>query len=69
MCAISQIANRHFGRKAVAALARKGVAIIATTVIPGAGDMPFATGETGYVVSDNGCGRVWTYRQVAEAAK
>lgn len=69
MCAISQIANRHFGRKAVAALARKGVAIIATAVIPGAGDMPFATGETGYVVSDNGCGRVWTYRQVAEAAK
>jgi hypothetical protein len=69
MCAISQIANRHFGRKAVAALARKGVAIVATTVIPGEGDMPFAAGETGYVVSDNGCGRVWTHRQVVEAAQ
>lgn len=69
MSAISQIASRHFGRKAVAALARKGITIIATQVIPGAGDMPFATGETGYVVSDNGCGRVWTYRQVADAAQ
>jgi len=67
--AASQIASRHFGRKAIATLARKGITITALTVIPGEGDLPFATGETGYIVADNGCGRVWTYREVAEAAR
>jgi hypothetical protein len=67
--AASQISLRHFGRKAIAALARKGITITGLTVIPGEGAMPFATGETGYLVADNGCGRVWTYRQVVEAAR
>lgn len=67
MSAISQIANRHFGRKAIAALARKGVRIIATQALPGA--QGYLDASTGYVVDDNGCCRVWTYAQVVEAAK
>lgn len=51
-------------------LSRKGIRIIGLTVIPNmASDMPFATGERGYKVDDNGCGRVWTFAQVHEAAK
>ena len=68
--AISQIASSHFGRKAVSALARKGIRIIGLQAIPNmAATMPFADAETGYIVDDNGCGRVWTHAQVREAAR
>lgn len=66
MSAIAQIAVRHFGRKAIATLARKGVRIIGTTTIPGNGPMPFANGETGYSVDDNGTGRILSFFQVRE---
>ena len=52
------------------ALARKGIAIIGLTVIPNmASDLPFATGDRGYCVNDNGCHRIWTFTQVLEAAR
>lgn len=60
---------RDFSRNTVAALARKGITVIGTTVIPAAGDLPFASGERGYRVNDNGCGRIWTFTQVMEAAR
>jgi hypothetical protein len=65
MNAALQIATRDFGRKAINALSRKGIVFVGTQTVPNmASDVPFATGERGYVVSDNGCGRVLTYREV-----
>ena len=60
--------SRDFSRQTVTSLSRKGIEIVGRTYIPGTGEMPFATGETGYEVSDNGCSRVLTFRQVLEAA-
>jgi hypothetical protein len=64
----SQIAARHFGRPAVATLARKGIRVIGLQAIPDERGS-FLNSTTGYVVDDNGCGRVWTFRQVSEAAR
>lgn len=58
-----------FSKKTLSALARKGIRLLGLTVIPGKGDLPFATGERGYRVDDNGCGRILTFTQVLEAAK
>lgn len=59
-----------FSKKTRAALAKKGIYLIGLTVIPNMqSDMPFATGERGYCMNDNGCHRVWTFKQVLEAAK
>lgn len=61
---------RDFSRKTLAALARKGIEVYGTTVIPAVGDpMPFANGDRGYKVNDNGCGCVWTFAEVLEAAR
>ena len=57
-----------FTAKTVRALAKKGITIIGKTYIPGAGDMPYANGQTGYQLNDNGCGRVRTHAQVREMA-
>jgi len=60
---------RDFSAKTIAALARKGVTIYGATVIPAAGtDMPFANGDRGYKINDNGCGRILTFAQVLELA-
>ncbi len=59
---------RDFSRQTLNLLAANGIAILGTTVIPGEGDMPFATGSRGYRVNDNGCGRIWTFAQVMESA-
>jgi hypothetical protein len=61
------LASRHFGRKAVAALARKGVRIVGLQALPDASGS-FLNSSTGYLVDDNGCGRVWTFFEVREAA-
>lgn len=59
-----------FSSKTLRALARKGISLIGLQTIPNmASDMPFANAERGYVVNDNGCGRVWTFSQVMEAAR
>lgn len=59
---------RDFSASTLRRLARKGITIYGTTVIPSTGDMPFANGERGYLVNDNGCGRVWSFTQVVGAA-
>jgi hypothetical protein len=64
----SQISSRHFGRKAVASLARKGIRVIGLQAIPDERGS-FLNSSTGYLVDDTGCGRVWSYRQVTEAAR
>ena len=59
-----------FSASTVAALARKGITLVGLTTIPSmSSDMPFATGDRGYRVNDNDCGRVWTFSQVLEAAR
>jgi hypothetical protein len=65
--AASQIALRHFGRQAVSALARKGIRIVGLQAVPRDGS--FLDTDTCYCVDDNGCGRVWSYSQVREAAR
>lgn len=51
------------------ALARKGITIIGLTVIPNpASDMPFANGERGYCLDDNGTHRVRTFAEVRALA-
>ena len=65
----TEAAMRDFSSKTRSALAARGITIDGLTVIPSDGDMPFANGQRGYRVSDNGCGRVWTFAQVIEAAQ
>ena len=65
--AASQIATSHFGRKAVTALARKGIRVIGLQAIPDAAGS-FLNSSTGYVVDDNGCGRVLSYFEVRALA-
>lgn len=61
---------RDFSRKTIATLARKGITIYGLTVIPDmSSDMPFANGDRGYKVNDNGCGRVWRFAEVMAAAQ
>lgn len=60
---------RDFTTKTRNALARKGITIIGLTVILNPdSDLPFATGDRGYRINDNGCGRIWTFAQVLEIA-
>ncbi len=64
----SLIAARDFSATTVRKLAKAGVRIIGTQLIPGAGNMPWANAETAYKVDDNGCGRVWAFGQVLARA-
>ena len=66
MAAFHQIATSHFGRKAVVALARKGIFITGLQAVPTG---RFADYDTGYVVNDNGTGRIWLRAEVMEAAR
>jgi len=59
---------RDFNIKVRKALTAKGVTIVGTTIIPSNGFMPFANGETGYKINDNGCMRIRTFAQVLEMA-
>ena len=61
---------RDFSAKTRNALARKGIRITGLQAIPDmTSSMPFANATRGYVVNDNGCGRVWTFNEVMEAAR
>ena len=62
-----EISTRHFGRKAVAVLARKGIRVLGLTAIPDEHGS-FLNSTTAYRVDNNGCGRVWSHQQVVEAA-
>jgi hypothetical protein len=63
-----QIATRHFGRKAISTLARKGIRVVGLQALPDERGN-FLNSTTGYVVDDNGCGRIWTYFEVVAMAK
>jgi len=58
-----------FSKKTTAALARKGIVLIGLTVIPNmASSMPYATGDRGYCLNDNGCHIIRSFSQVLEMA-
>lgn len=59
---------QDFSRSTLRALARKGITLVGLTVIPGSGDLPFATGERGYKLNDNGCLRIRSFREVLALA-
>lgn len=59
---------KDFSKKTVSALTCKGITLIGLTVIPGTGDLPFATGDRGYILNDNGTQRVVLFNQVLELA-
>ena len=65
----SQIARRDFTAKTLRALTKRGIEVVSVQMLPGAGAMPWANAERGYLVSQDGCGKVWTFAQVLEAAK
>jgi len=57
-----------FSKKTIIALAKKGITIVGLCVIPDMSSaMPFANGERGYKINDNGTGRVWSFAQVMKA--
>jgi hypothetical protein len=59
-----------FAKKTLNALAKKGITLVGLCTIPDMSSaMPFANGERGYNINDNGTGRVWTFAQVLNAAK
>ena len=59
-----------FSKKTIAALARKGITLVGLTVIPdNSKPLPFASGERGYFINDNGCHRVMSFMQVIGEAK
>jgi hypothetical protein len=61
---------RDFSSATLRRLARKGIAITGLQAIPDmASAMPFGNATRGYKVNDNGCGRVWTFAEVLEAAR
>lgn len=61
---------RDFSAATRRALARKGITILRPVALPDmSSDMPYANANRGYAVDDNGCGRIWTFAQVMEAAR
>ena len=66
----NQIAISHFGKRKVNSLAKKGIFFLGLTVIPNMNSsMPYATGETGYEINDNGCSKLKTFLEILEIAK
>lgn len=65
----SQIVRRDFSAKTLRALAARGIEVVGVQMLPGAGAMPWANAERGYLVSQAGSGKVWTFAQVLAAAR
>lgn len=58
-----------FSAKTIRALSRKGIRLIGLQAIPDMSSaMPYANASRGYLMDDNGCGRVWTFAEVLAAA-
>jgi hypothetical protein len=58
-----------FSKSTLRKLARKGITLVGITLLPDmAKTMPFACGETGYCLNDNGTHRMRTFREVMELA-
>lgn len=68
MAFIQEYAIGQFGKRIVNKLAKKGIVFNSVQMLPG-DDGSFANGETGYYVSDNGTGRMFTALQILELAK
>lgn len=64
-----EVPMADFSRKTLSILATRGISVYGICVIPSEGDLPFATGVRGYKVSQNGCGKIWTFSQVMKAAE
>jgi len=60
---------RDFSKTTLSALSRKGITIIGITVIPDNSGLPFASGERGYKLNDNGCLIIRAFAQVLELAR
>ncbi len=64
-----QVAERDFSLKTLRALLAQGIYLRGITVIPDpVAAMPFASGCRGYLVNDNGTGRVWNHAEVMRVA-
>ena len=61
-------AASHFNAATRRSLAKKGIALVSLTFVPGEGGS-FLNGETAYLLDDNGIGRVRTFLGVLDAAK
>jgi hypothetical protein len=58
-----------FSRKTLRALSIRGIFLVGLTVIPDmASGMPFACGDRGYMINDNGTGRVLRFSDVLALA-
>lgn len=64
----SSAAAKDFPRNLITSLTKRGVRIVGSTWLPGPGG-DFANGERGYLLDDNGTGRVRTYREVRKLAE
>lgn len=61
-----EYAVSKFGKRVVNKLARKGITVMSAHQLPGErGDF---TGEVGYMLNDNGTGKMRSYLQVVEMA-
>jgi len=62
--------SRDFSRATLSALARRGVDILGGQMLPDTtSPMPYANAQRGYVVSDNGTGRVLRHAEVLDLAR
>jgi len=61
-------ATKDFGKEVRAALTKRGIKLVGTTWLPGPGGS-YANGERGYLLDDNGTGRVRTYVEVLRMAR
>jgi hypothetical protein len=57
-------ASKDFPRGTLSALTKRGIKIVGSTWLPGPSGS-YANGERGYLIDDNGTGKVWSYQQVA----
>ena len=57
----------HFSAATRRLLSKRGIRIVGLQALPVNGS--FANCDTGYLMDDNGTGRVWTFAQVLEATK
>lgn len=60
---------QDFNRETIRGLRRRGITIVGLQSIPDmSSSMPWANAERGYIVDDNGTGRVLTHPEVRAAA-
>lgn len=63
-------AAADFNKRTLAGLTKKGIAVVGIQSIPDmSSDMPWANSTRGYVISDNGTGKVVTFLEVIALAK